>query len=632
MKGFSSKIINIPKMTFIVKVKTIDSEKHMFTGLTYFTSLAGIKIKCEKKEIFETIEVGKKYTVSGLLYSNDHAVLTDASHIEEYIDPPVKYHKISEIEIPRNIEKDLKVCDLLAHVNYKNFEETKKSIDEILEKSSNFSLFCFISRIIAMLDTNPYFFDLYYEICFPYVSKNRSLLTKFFETLNENDKREESPFLLLKHRLEKDGIFYNPKTNIKERYLETFDRIRTEGTAEYYTVRDCVDGLKKCEITQKLVNIAAITGSVECYEYLISQGKSPGEENSIALGGSIPLMEKLNVNKPMFLLHKVIGSQKNEAIDWFLEKYKLETPLFYGVLNNNPFVTLLALQNGSSPEDCSIISTEPLSAAITRFKTMISAILLDYGASLDPLNSDPVDLALKYDCSVIEPMEKKGLEVTDELILNVIKAGNEVLTRIVLKDHLNKKILQFGLLTAVQRENNGIIKLLLEYGADPDEKSSVIESSFDCAVKRNLTESLRTLLEAKPHPAKADSYLSTLVRNNDIDNVVTLIKNGANPNVVGDLNQTPLQAAILQNNIKMLNVLIDNGADVNYGKKTPLMFATIANNIEIAKVLLSKGADPNKESSVGFGKPLTPAQKAEKDKKMELLELFNKHSLTLSSV
>lgn len=184
----------------------------------------------------------------------------------------------------------------------------------------------------------------------------------------------------------------------------------------------------------------------------------------------------------------------------------------------------------------------------------------------------------------------------------------------------------YAINTAIRTNNVSVVNKFLDLGIKPDEKMPIFGSPIEIAIKGNYRISLSRLIDLCKHPTSVDQYLATLVKNNDSENLITLIKHGANVDALGELNQTPLQAAVSEGNKDMATILLQNGADVNCGRKTPLMIATLSNDIEMVRLLLDKGADINKESQIsGFGSRTTPMKKAEKDKKDEIIELFNSY-------
>tara|TARA_R100001530_G_scaffold135802_2_gene113987 strand:+ start:1174 stop:1629 length:456 start_codon:yes stop_codon:yes gene_type:complete len=83
----------------------------------------------------------------------------------------------------------------------------------------------------------------------------------------------------------------------------------------------------------------------------------------------------------------------------------------------------------------------------------------------------------------------------------------------------------------------------------------------------------------------------------DIDEVESLIENGADVNAVDEyFSSTALMHVSRHGNVKIANLLINKGADVNVydgGGWTALMHASRHGNVKIANLLIKKGADVN---------------------------------------
>jgi len=84
------------------------------------------------------------------------------------------------------------------------------------------------------------------------------------------------------------------------------------------------------------------------------------------------------------------------------------------------------------------------------------------------------------------------------------------------------------------------------------------------------------------------------------NNISTLLRHGANPNLTNRYNTTPLVVAIQKcakdsTNIKIVNLLLEKGANPNIANNdsTPLCFAIYQDNLELVSTLLTHGADPN---------------------------------------
>jgi ankyrin repeat protein len=94
--------------------------------------------------------------------------------------------------------------------------------------------------------------------------------------------------------------------------------------------------------------------------------------------------------------------------------------------------------------------------------------------------------------------------------------------------------------------------------------------------------------------------------------VKLLLEAGANPNQFDDLGMTPLMCAASAGAIGVLNLLVASGANVmaeTPNGKTALHFAMTKDNPEIVRCLVQLGLDPTKSSVRGGPSPLQLAQK-----------------------
>ena len=93
-----------------------------------------------------------------------------------------------------------------------------------------------------------------------------------------------------------------------------------------------------------------------------------------------------------------------------------------------------------------------------------------------------------------------------------------------------------------------------------------------------------------------DIPLNKAVRDGNIEDVKTLILNGAEINSMDVSNRTPLDWAVFKNHILIAKLLLQNGADVNMGHggtifNTPLHVAAGFGCLEMVEMLIRKGAD-----------------------------------------
>ena len=143
------------------------------------------------------------------------------------------------------------------------------------------------------------------------------------------------------------------------------------------------------------------------------------------------------------------------------------------------------------------------------------------------------------------------------------------------------------------------VEVLLQNGADINAKATLHASisphwtAFLDKMEMNDDDD-RELADSTPLHAAALSNAYAAVE--------VLLQNGADINAKTDGNATPLHAAALSNACAVAEVLIQNGADVNAKDnvgRTPLHAAAMVNTCAVAEVLLQNGADINAKDNVG---------------------------------
>jgi cytohesin len=110
------------------------------------------------------------------------------------------------------------------------------------------------------------------------------------------------------------------------------------------------------------------------------------------------------------------------------------------------------------------------------------------------------------------------------------------------------------------------------------------------------------------------ALLADAVRAGDLGRVRNLVADGADihgldtrPGVAGGNGRRPLNWAALNNDTKMIELLLELGADIdrqNLSGFTPLHHAVEAEAVEAIELLLSRGAD----TTIKNGRNLTPAE------------------------
>ncbi|WP_300758779.1 ankyrin repeat domain-containing protein [uncultured Brachyspira sp.] len=222
----------------------------------------------------------------------------------------------------------------------------------------------------------------------------------------------------------------------------------------------------------------------------------------------------------------------------------------------------------------------PLIKAIEYKQTDIINYLLE--------NNADVNLTLGYSTPLTEAM------YDEELVRKLIDLGADV--------NLTTESGFTPLMASAGRHNIAIAELLIEKGAD-------IEAKDDDGINALV-------------------YASTY---NNEEMVKFLLKKGADANTVCeienehiDISPTPLMNAAYRGNTNIINMLLENGADINYTTDygmTALMMAASFNQFEAAKVLLENNADTSVTDEYGRT-ALDLAKLEEHNDIVELLEQY----------
>jgi ankyrin repeat protein len=115
--------------------------------------------------------------------------------------------------------------------------------------------------------------------------------------------------------------------------------------------------------------------------------------------------------------------------------------------------------------------------------------------------------------------------------------------------------------------------------------------------------------------------------NGDIKRVQELLSKGVNPDARDSYGGTALHAAMFQKNMEIVKLLLEHHFDINavgpQNGYTPLHDAVWANNIEAVRLLLDRNAKTDIKGKDG----LSPFAKAQKEKKSEIVKLFESRGI-----
>ena len=149
------------------------------------------------------------------------------------------------------------------------------------------------------------------------------------------------------------------------------------------------------------------------------------------------------------------------------------------------------------------------------------------------------------------------------------------------------------------------VKLLLSFGADINAENFRSETPLKLACLMNFDQAAELLLELGCKTRNEDSYtpMHHAAEHNNGKLVEMLIQCGADANVKDDLNaMTPLHLAATVNSVIAAQVLLKNGVDkevVNKLGETPLSIAASRGNLPMVQLLIESGSNVHTKDKSG---------------------------------
>ena len=243
-----------------------------------------------------------------------------------------------------------------------------------------------------------------------------------------------------------------------------------------------------------------------------------------------------------------------------------------------------------------------------------------------------------------ETEESAYYSYTDKEIISFIESGDfQTIKKLIesksLDVNYNLEIDEYSkstpLIQAIKYKQTDIINYLLENNADVNLKEELTGFTPLMASLNNIAIAELLIEKGADIEAKDDDGINALVyasTYNDEEMVKFLLEKGADANTVceienehTDIASTPLMNAAYRGNTNIINMLLENGANINYTTDfgmTALIMAASFNQFEAAKILLENNADTSITDEYGRT-ALDLAKSEDYEDIVALLEQYN---------
>lgn len=255
-------------------------------------------------------------------------------------------------------------------------------------------------------------------------------------------------------------------------------------------------------------------------------------------------------------------------------------------------------------------------------KNFFLLLIILFSTNLFPITQDEelfLLSALKNDIKTIENLAKKGVYLD-----------------VKYDDRFGSTALHY----AVRENNIEAIKTLLNLGANPNKKDNFGKTPLMWSVskveKNNISkiliENRKTYLDAMDDDGRGHTALYHAMSDKNYEIVKYLIAKGANIENKSTPFGPALIYAIFNNDIEMVKIIVEAGADLNvdFHNQTPLHEAVNVKGYETVKYLISKGANVNIKNELSKATPLIYAILVKQD--VEMVKVLIKAGADVNTV
>ncbi len=334
---------------------------------------------------------------------------------------------------------------------------------------------------------------------------------------------------------------------------------------------------------------AVKANNTELVKYLMEKGAT-------ATDGDLINQATENGNFVLVELFVENGANPNDGMTCAVKNNHLEITeylLWKGALVSNYIsvpaakglkdMVFLLLEYGANPD-------EAMRKAVENERTEIVKMLLDYGANTNGQLASP---AAKGDREMVEILLAGGANPNDGMQAAVDKNQTRIVEMLLTHGARAKGFIE----TPIARNNREMTLLLLEAGANPNE-------GMFLAVQKENIEMVKTLLKYGADGSKID-FLKMAVNKKNDRLVTILAEAGTDVNHRFSDGKTIIHlAAFKAYNYPVIRALVDAGVELNVydrRKNSPLHLAVAIGkeNLEVIRLLVENGADVNAVNQEG---------------------------------
>jgi len=257
------------------------------------------------------------------------------------------------------------------------------------------------------------------------------------------------------------------------------------------------------------------------------------------------------------------------------------------------------LQTGAAVNVRGANGSTPLIEASSRGYAEVVRLLVDFGA----------DLTIRDDSGrrAVDRATENGHQATVELLkaaaselVTTIRQGKgiqevEALLAKGISPDIRDKEGQTAIFAAIDEQDIDILEILLQAGADLELLDPLGRTALVAAAEKDQREMSELLLESGFRNIDHDKgrALMTAVTRQNLEIVAIILRAGADPNLRDAQNLTPLLRSAMAGNIEIMNMLLDNKADINARSdtgETALLIAIREGFADMAIALVRAGA------------------------------------------